>query len=238
MPGRRDRVDDVRAGPLDARPALGQNAKRSGIPGRPGRNREYRQWRGRAGRSMIVEGLLTTVSDSGRLNVAPMGPVVEGDFERLTLRPFQPSTTFENLSRTRCGVFHVVDTVEVMARAAIGRLEGAPETDAAEVVTGRVLRDCCRWFELTIDHIDAAEARTRMTTTIRHRGTRRAFFGFNRARHAVIEAAILATRVHLLERDDILAQFRILESAVEKTGGRAERETFALLRRAVDEQND
>jgi len=38
----------------------------------------------------------------------------------LRLRPFQTSTTFHNLKRQRAGVFHVVDDVLLLARAAIG----------------------------------------------------------------------------------------------------------------------
>ena len=34
----------------------------------------------------------------------------------------------------------------------------------------------------------------------------REFFGFNRAKHAVLEAAILATRVELLPADEILSE--------------------------------
>ena len=73
---------------------------------------------------MIVEGLVTTVDLDGKINVAPMGPIVEDDFHQIILRPFQPSTTFNNLAATRCGVFHVVDQVDVIAKAAIGGYDG------------------------------------------------------------------------------------------------------------------
>jgi hypothetical protein len=178
---------------------------------------------------MIVEGIVTSIDSTGSLNVAPMGPIIEGDFERLVLRPFQPSTTFNNLSATRCGVFHVVDKVEVIARAAIGRLETNPDVMRASVIDGYVLKDCCRWFEFTVDEVDASDARSRMPSTIVHRGERRPFFGFNRARHAVLEAAILATRLHILSREDILSALIPMRSAVEKTGGPQELSAFAML---------
>ena len=37
---------------------------------------------------MIVEGIVTSQNADGLMNVAPMGPIVHGDFESLTLRPF------------------------------------------------------------------------------------------------------------------------------------------------------
>lgn len=178
---------------------------------------------------MIVEGIVTSIDSAGSLNVAPMGPIIEGDFERLLLRPFQPSTTFHNLSTMRCGVFHVVDQVEVIARAAIGRLETNPDVVRASVTDGYVLKDCCRWFEFTVDHVDASEARSRMPSTIVYRGERRPFFGLNRARHAVLEAAILATRLHILSREDVLSALIPMRSAVEKTGGPQELSAFAML---------
>jgi len=178
---------------------------------------------------MIVEGIVTSIDSTGSLNVAPMGPIITGDFERLLLRPFQPSTTFNNLSTTRCGVFHIVDQVDVIARAAIGRLETNPYVVRASVIDGYVLKDCCRWFEFTVDEVDASEARSRMPSTIVHRGERRPFFGFNRARHAVLEAAILATRLHLISRAEVLSALIPMRSAVQKTGGPVELSAFEML---------
>jgi len=183
---------------------------------------------------MIVEGLLTTMNAESELNVAPMGPIVTGDYDSLLLRPFQSSTSYLNLQETRCGVFHVVDSVAVIAEAAIGRIRQQPAHEPAAVVDGRVLLDCCRWFEFSVASIDSTHARSEITTKIVHRGHRRHFFGFNRARHAVIEAAILASRVHLLDRNDMLQQFATLRSAVLKTGGEAEIQAFDQLTQFVE----
>jgi hypothetical protein len=178
---------------------------------------------------MIVEGLVTTLDREGRLNIAPMGPIVIGEFASLVLRPFQPSTTFSNLETIRCGVFHVVDRVDVIAAAAIGQLKVVLATQPAAVINGQVLKDCCRWFEFTIDSIDSSESRSRMPATIVHAGERRPFFGFNRARHAVLEIAILATRLHLLPATEIDSAVQLLTPAVHKTGGPEELNALELL---------
>ncbi len=70
---------------------------------------------------MILEGVVTTRDPHGRLNVAPMGPIVDAEMRELRLRPFQTSTTFRNLKTTGCGVFHVTDDVLLIARAAVGK---------------------------------------------------------------------------------------------------------------------
>ncbi len=178
---------------------------------------------------MIVEGVVTSQNADGVLNVAPMGPIVEGDFCSLLLRPFQSSTTCENLTTTRCGVFHVVDNVELLARTAVGQLTEVPRTRPATVINGRILLDCCRWFEFQVTACDLSAPRTVLQTEIVARGEQRPFLGFNRARHAVLEAAILATRVHLLSETEVKAQLAVLGSAVEKTGGVAESDAVAML---------
>jgi hypothetical protein len=183
---------------------------------------------------MIVEGLLTSTNVAGQINVAPMGPIVQGNFESLLLRPFRGSTTYTNLIDTKRAVFHVVDRVDVIARAAISRLDDLPETVAATVVSGVVLTDCCRWFEVEITDIDASNERSEMQAQVVHAGERRPFFGLNRARHAVIEAAILATRVHLLPREEIESALRFLAPAVAKTGGPEEMDAFATLQQHME----
>jgi hypothetical protein len=67
-----------------------------------------------------------------------------------------------------------------------------------------------------------------------HVETLRDFFGFNRARHAVLEAASLVTRLHILKGDDVAAEYAKLCVIVEKTGGAAEREAFAFLQAHLD----
>ena len=183
---------------------------------------------------MILEGVVTSLDAAEKLNVAPMGPIIEGDFDSFVLRPFQTSTTFRNMIESRCGVFHVVDTIDVLAKAAIGKLLKLPATRPARKIKGRILVDCCRWFEFRITEQDLSSERSLLRAEIVARGESRAFFGFNRARHAVLEAAILATRVHLLSRSEVATQMNIFKSAVEKTGGVAETEALDMLQNYID----
>jgi len=184
---------------------------------------------------LILEGIVTTRNMDGSINIAPMGPVVDEGVSRLRLRPFRTSTTYGNLSRMRCGVFHVVDDVLLLARAAIGRLDELPPMRPAEIVDGVVLVDACRWFEFRVTTIDDTRDRSEMDAEVVHTGRLRDFFGFNRARHAVLEAAILATRLHLLSRDEVSSQFHMLRTIVDKTAGPREFEAFELLASYVAE---
>ncbi len=183
---------------------------------------------------MILEGVVTTVSPEGTVNVAPMGPLVpaDGPLERFSLRPFRTARTYANLKAHGEGVLHVTDDVLLLARAALGPVE-APLQPATHV-RGWVLRDSCRYYEFRVTACDDRQERARFEVEVVHAGWVRDFFGFNRAKHAVLEAAILATRLELLPLADVEAEFRKFAVVVEKTGGAPEREALALLQAHLD----
>ncbi len=52
------------------------------------------------------------------------------------------------------------------------------------------------------------------------------FIGYNRAQAAVIEAAILSTRLHMLEPEKILTEMAYHAIAIAKTAGPTEREAW------------
>jgi hypothetical protein len=178
---------------------------------------------------LVLEGLVTTLDADGGPHLAPMGPHVDTTLDRLTLRPFPSSQTYRNLLRHGEGVFHVTDDVLLLARAAVGAVEPPPAYRPAERVRGWVLADACRCFEFRVRSMDDSEPRVRIEAEVVRRESLRDFFGFNRAKHAVVEAAVLATRLHLLPPEEVTAEFRRLAVLVEKTGGPAEHEAFAFL---------
>lgn len=185
---------------------------------------------------MILEGIVTTIDPRGEINIAPMGPRVDADMRRFLLRPFYTSTTYHNLRAHGEGVFHVTDDVLLLARAAVGQLIELPPLMPAHAVRGWVLRDACRAYEFRVLNIDDREERVWIEVETVYHGTLREFFGFNRAKHAVVEAAILATRTHLLDPREIEAEYRKLAVIVQKTGGEQEHEAFEFLREHVSQQ--
>ena len=178
---------------------------------------------------MILEGLVTTTNADGSPHLAPMGPRVAADFARFTLRPFPTSGTYRNLLAHPEGVLHVTDDALLIARAALGAADPLPELRPAEKVAGFVLADCCRHYEFVVKSVDDSGERVTIEAEVVHAGRHRDFWGFNRARHAVVEAAILATRLHLLPRDEVAAEFRKFRVIVGKTGGPAEHAAMDFL---------
>lgn len=183
----------------------------------------------RSAKKMIIEGVLTTVNADFEVNFAPMGPIVNESMTEFVLRPFQTSNTYRNLKSRPHGVFHITDDVLLIAGAALNRLSQLPATFSAERVMGRVLSDCCRWYEFEVVELDDSSERTSIVAKVVHSGHRREMSGFNRAKNAVLEATILATRLHLIAQADVRGQLASLASPVEKTAGPKELEAFQLV---------
>ena len=174
---------------------------------------------------MILETIVTTVAGDGTVNCAPMG--VEWGDDAIILRPFLETATYRNVLATRAAVVNLIDDVRVFAHAAIANPQYP--TVPAVVVRGAVLADCCSWREVELRSIDSTPPRSRIDAAVVHQGTRREFIGFNRARHAVLEAAIYATRLHLLPRAFVESELERLQVIVDKTAGAQEFEAMALL---------
>jgi uncharacterized protein len=183
---------------------------------------------------MIIETILTSRDPAGRINFAPMG--VEWAEDRIVAKPYRETTTFRNLLATGEAVVNLTDDVLVFARAALGTAEFP--ADPAAVVQGVVLRDACSWREVRVVQAETDAPRARFTCEVVHRGTRREFLGFNRARHAVLEATILATRTRLLPIEEILRELDRLQVIVDKTAGSREVEAMdfvgTFIRREAD----
>lgn len=178
---------------------------------------------------MILEAIVTTRNADGSTNIAPMGPFCPDlSFEQFELRPFCSSNTWKNLQRSGQGVLHITDDVLVFARSATHSVWQA-NLGPASRVDGEWLTDCCRCYEFEVTWMDDTNSRAvvHCKTVTSHRV--RDFLGFNRAKHAVLEASILATRIDFLPAEQIQNQMLDLKKIVAKTGGQQERTAFELL---------
>src|SRR5207248_735410 len=69
--------------------------------------------------AMIRETIVTTMGASGRVHVAPIGLIVEG--EGFVIAPFRPSQTLDNLRENPHAVANYTDDVLVFAGCLTGR---------------------------------------------------------------------------------------------------------------------
>jgi len=181
---------------------------------------------------LIIEGLLTSTTDKGEPHAAPMGPVVNVDLTEWTLRPFASSTTFKLLRERPTAVFHVVDDVLPVVQAALGL---QVEVNFEQHASGSwIIADCCHWFQLQVVDWEVSSERSVAKAKVIDCGVKRPFWGWNRAKHAVLEATILATRLHLADRLTIADDLATLKKAVEKTAGEREWTAWKLVQEYID----
>lgn len=174
---------------------------------------------------MIIESIVTSIDSNGAVNCAPMG--VEWGEDSIVLKPFVETATYSNVTATGTAVINLTDDVRVFARSAIGNPDWP--TFPAQRVRGAVLADCCAWREVEVGSVDSTPPRSRILTRVVHKGFRREFIGFNRASHAVLEATIHATRLHILSRDFVDSELERLRVIVEKTAGPREFEAMETI---------
>jgi len=178
---------------------------------------------------MVRETILTTISAEGRLHIAPIGIIADGD--GWIIAPFRPSTTLDNLRAVPFAVANYSDDVRIFAGCLTGRCDW-PTTMADEVPVPRLVHALAH-AELAVARVTEDEQRPRFHCRVVRLLSHAPFEGFNRAKAAVVEAAILVSRLDLLPREKIEKEMAYLEIAVSKTAGAAEGQAWNWLTEKV-----
>lgn len=174
---------------------------------------------------MIYESILTTISSEGVPHIAPFG-VRERD-GLILIAPFRPSVTLDNLLSTRHAVLNFTDDVRVFAGSLSGHRDW-PLTKASNI-DGVVLSSALTHRELALVEVKEDQVRPELYFRIVHEKIHAPFRGFNRAQAAVIELAVLVSRLHMLPLDKIETELNYLKIAIEKTAGERELEAWQWL---------
>jgi hypothetical protein len=178
----------------------------------------------------IRESIVTTLNEDGSAHVAPLGVIEEPPF--LVVAPFHPSTTLANLRRHPFACVNYTTDVRVFAGCVTRRQRQWPVLPA-ERIAGWRLEGALAHTEVAVEEVAEDELRPRFRCREVHEAAHKAFHGFNRAQAAVLEGAILVSRLHLLARDKIEQELRYLAIGLGKTAGEAEREAWGWLMESV-----
>jgi hypothetical protein len=178
----------------------------------------------------IFETVVTTVAADGRPHVAPMG--VRYDAGHVVLMPFKPSTTLDNILATGHAVLNVVVDTRVFAGCVTGRRDW-PTVPAGQI-PGVRLAAALGHVELRLDERVDDSQRPVLRMARVHEASHGRFVGFNRAQAAVIEGAVLVSRLRMLPQEKIDTEMAYLQIAIDKTAGAAEHEAWGWLREAVE----
>lgn len=178
---------------------------------------------------MIQELLVTTQNAAGVVHIAPMGIHVVG--EDIIILPFRPSTTLENILATEVAVLNYCDDVRLFAGCLTGRRDW-PVRDA-EQISGKVLAAALAHTEVRLERVVEDATRPKLFCKAIHTVNHQPFMGFNRAQFAVLEAAILVSRLTMLPMEKIAAELAYLQIGFDKTAGDREREAWSWLMAAI-----
>lgn len=173
----------------------------------------------------IHEILLVTRNPDGSAHVAPMGLRQRG--ELWLLAPFRPSRTLDNLLRDGQASINTIDDVRVYAGSLTGRRDWPVST--CEHIDGLRLRDALSHREIRVAEVDDDGVRPQLLCRSVHLANHRPFAGYNRAQAAVLELAILVSRLARLPADKLDAEIAYLQIAIDKTAGAHEREAWDWL---------
>jgi len=177
----------------------------------------------------IRETIITTVDAGGKLHIAPIGIIAERD--GWVIAPFRPSVTLDNLAAVPFAVASYTDDVRIFAGCLTGRkdwptvpVEGFPVPRLEAALAHSVLR---------VESISDDSVRPRHFCRVVQEETHAPFTGLNRAKAAVLELAILVSRLGMLPREKIEAEIAYLTIAIDKTAGPDEKEAWGWLMQGV-----
>ncbi|PVV09155.1 MAG: tetrahydromethanopterin synthesis protein [gamma proteobacterium symbiont of Ctena orbiculata] len=174
---------------------------------------------------MIHEVIVTCRSQEGEDQIAPMGVVWrQGE---VVIAPFRPSRTLDNILGGECAVINYCDDVRVFAGCLTGRYDW-PLVEAERVAASRLV-DALAHSEVRLLRVEEDQVRPRLICKPVYQTNHRPFQGFNRAQSAVLELAILVSRLERLPAEKIDAEIAYLTIAIDKTAGEREREAWDWL---------
>ncbi len=177
----------------------------------------------------IVETIITTSNAKGETYIAPLGLIRDG--EHWVIAPFRPSTTLENLRLHPFAAASHTDDVRVFAGGVTGRKIWP--LSPTRTIKGERLADCVSHWELKVERVIEDEQRPRFLCSIVDEEMHKVWEGFNRAQAAVIELAVLTTRLHMLPAEKVESELKYLEIAISKTAGPREEEAWEWLMEKV-----
>ena len=168
---------------------------------------------------MIKEAIVVTINSKGKAHVAPMG--IKFFRKELIISPFVPSKTFNNLRENPFAVINYIDDVRVFVKCLIKNKKH--KIKPTKKIKGYYLQNAQTYLEVKVNNFKENKIRPVFQCKILKETILKPFDGFNRAQAAVIEAAILVSRLNILPFKKIKKEIAYLQIAVDKTAGPREK---------------
>lgn len=182
---------------------------------------------------MIIECILSSCSEGGKVNFAPIGVLVSDDCPQLSevkevgLMLYPGSDTFSNLRSTRQGVINLTDDVLSFVNTALFS-ELLPAIASKFVLPPR-MAVAKTVLEFSVTSFDDSECPACVKGKVLFFKELSGYTGFCRAQGAILEAAITATRLQWTPKNKVVESWPRWQKLVFKTGGVRERAAFQKL---------
>ena len=184
---------------------------------------------------MILETIITSLDVEGKVHITPFGIRMQEGL--VVISPYRPSVTLDNILATQSAVMNLTDDVRIFAAALTKRQ--AWEVVPAEKIIGFRLAKTLAHKELKLVHVKQDDSeqnamRPQLFLEVIHEVQHQPFQGFNRAQAAVIELAVLASRLNILPKEKLMMEKQYLQIAINKTAGERELEAWGWLVEKID----
>ena len=142
----------------------------------------------------IYETIVSTYDSDGKPHAAPMGALTT-DGEKIVLRPFKTTRTYQNIIRNHAAVMNITSDPILFYRSVFG---GDLKFKESHMVNSPALEEADGWAELVLESgRDLSRDRSELTLNVVRVElvSKRSAKAYSRAVHAIIESVIHATRI-------------------------------------------
>jgi hypothetical protein len=106
--------------------------------------------------------------------------------------------------------------------------------ERASQISGWIIPAACSWHEFKCGFVDQSSNRATVKANIVASGRGPDFGGFNRAKHAILEAAVMVSRLDFLPLPEIELALQNADRLCDKTGSPRERLALEVLQAFVN----
>jgi len=183
----------------------------------------------------VRETIVTTKNENNTIKVSPLGVYIENDI--LKLKPFKPSISLDNILRNNSGVINYIDDVRIFA-SCITKKNMDIDFEKTNKVDCARIKNSISHTEFIVKNVEHDDTRPTIICEPVNEEVHRMYYGFNRAKAAVIELCILASRLGIIDDDKIKKEIKYLQIAIDKTAGEFELEAWNWLIEYINNYKD
>ncbi len=183
---------------------------------------------------MIIETIISTIDNEEKVNFSPFG--IQKNKNQILISPYIPSKTLLNLQLTKCAVINYTDNTNFFVNCIIGNKKFKKKK--CKNFPGFFLENCFGYEQVKVKKIIKDKLRPTFVCQIDKSFQIKNYEGHNRAKASIIEACILASRVHILDKKKILNELSYLGISVKKTAGSVEKKSWEKISKYIKKKID